>query len=125
MVCKKLAPVVTIPVMRAGQGRLRHGLTSNVVYMRKLGQSLTGFSLPRIPHLLHGRRAHDATATVLRDVTCPSRAAAVRPGPAPDSAGWPAWGRSRAPGPNAAPPASDSETACHNRGNAPARIRWY
>src|SRR5262249_56163881 len=78
---------------------------------------------PRAHHPLHMRRAHAATATALREVTCPPRAAAVRPGPAPDSAGAPAWGRSRAPGPNAAPLASDSETACRNTGNAPARIR--
>src|SRR5262249_6919664 len=79
---------------------------------------------PRTHHPFHMRRAHAATATALREVTCPPRAAAVRPGPAPDSAGWPACGRSRAPGPNAAPPASDSETACRNRGNAPARLPW-
>ena len=79
---------------------------------------------PRAHPPLHGRRAHAATATVLRASTCPPRAAAIRPGPAPDSAGAPAWGRSRAPGPHAAPLASDSETACRNRGNAPARIRW-
>src|SRR5437773_12056681 len=46
--------------------------------------------IPRAHHPLHGRRAHAATATALREVTCPTRAAAVRLGPAPDSAGSPA-----------------------------------
>jgi hypothetical protein len=45
---------------------------------------------PRAHPPLHMRRAHAATATALREVTCPPRAAAVRPGPAPDSVGWPA-----------------------------------
>ena len=63
-------------------------------------------------------------ATVRLAVTAPARAGAARPGRAPDNAERPAWGRNRAPAPNAARPASDSETACRNRGNTPAGPGW-
>src|SRR5712691_10983730 len=53
-------------------------------------------------------------------VTAPARAGAAQPGRAPNNAARPAWACNRAPAPNAARPASDSETACRNRGNTPA-----